>query len=368
MPLRIVRPVFVTHISPLFLVVGTRPCRTCLWHHTPRLMSLTYHLPPIESWSDWTVTYNDVSLWRPVIDAICAFEGIHYRSIARPRSNTNAVFILDRRLVVKVYSPFWSEHDIEPKLIEVLSAEGAVPVPKIVASGRYEDRTTWHYLVIEHCSGQTLESLRPELTREEIISIAAQIGSVTRALHETNIDSLEGADAGETWDDLVDRRRRKVLPELVDRGLITPDVSKTLAETMDYVIDDSRSNPRVVVHGDLESDHVLLSRADGEWRVTSIIDFGDARVGVRDYEWMPLWLGLFDRNLDEMRAFIESYDPALLSDEALSRRIIGWTLLHDFGTDAIAELLDRTNTPTPIETFRELSEVVWPGLTKLART
>ncbi len=328
-------------------------------------MSLTYHLPPIESWSDWTRVYNDVSLWRPVVDAICASEGIRYRSIERPRSNTNAVFILDRRLVIKIYSPFWAEHDIEPKLIDVLSAEGAVPVPKIVALGRYEDRATWQYLAIEHCPGLTLEALRPELSQEERVSIVSQVGAVVRALHQTDVDRLEGADAGETWDDLVHRRGSQVLPELLDRGLLTHNVTETLAGILDDVIDDSRSRPRVVVHGDLESDHVLLSRENGEWRVSAIIDFGDARVGVRDYEWMPLWLGLFDRNVDELRAFIESYDPPLLSDESLPRRIIGWTLLHDFGTDAIAELLDRTNTPTPIETFDELSNIVWPGIASI---
>ena len=50
--------------------------------------------------------------------------------------------------------------------------------------------------------------------------------------------------------------------------------------------------------------------------------------------------------------FIESYDRTLLADETFPRRIMGWTLLHDFGTDAIAELLDRTNTPTPVENVR----------------
>ena len=219
-----------------------------------------------------------------MVDAICASKGISYRTIERPRSNTNAVFILDRRLVIKIYSPFWSEHDIEPKLIEVLSADDHVPVPKIIASGRYEDRTTWRYLIIEHCPGLTLEALRPELRREEVMSIAAQVGAVTKALHQTDINKLEGADAGETWDGLVSRRRREVLPELIDRRLITSGVSEVLAKIMDDVIDKSTSRPRVVVHGDLESDHVLLSRTDGEWRVSSIIDFGDARVGMRDYE------------------------------------------------------------------------------------
>ena len=327
---------------------------------------MTYHLPPIESWSDWTAAYNDVSLWRPIVDAICNSEGIRYQSIEAPRSNTNAVFILDRRLVVKIYSPFWSEFDIEPKLIKVLSAEGRVPVPEVVASCRYQDRVTWSYLVMEHCPGLTLEALRPEISREEVMSIAARMGAVTRSLHQTGVDTLESADAGETWDDLVARRRREVLPELVDRVLVTSEVAEGLAGILGYVIRDAKSRSRVVVHGDLESDHILLSRVNGEWRVSSMIDFGDARVGVRDYEWMPLWLGLFDRNIDEMRAFVESYDRTLLADETFPRRIMGWTLLHDFGTDAVAELLDRTNTPTPVDTFGELCQTVWPGLTMLA--
>ena len=81
---------------------------------------------------------------------------------------------------------------------------------------------------------------------------------------------------------------------------------------------------------------------------------------------MPLWIGLFDRNIDEMHAFIESYDRTLLADDTFPRRVMGWTLLHDFGTDAIAELLQRTNTPAPAETFDDLCQIVWPDLTRLA--
>ena len=97
-------------------------------------------LPPIETWADWTSVFSDVSVWTPMIDLICAREGIEYRSIEIPRSNTNAVFILDRRAVVKIYSPFWREFDFERRLIEVLENGGDVPVP--TASGsRYASAT-----------------------------------------------------------------------------------------------------------------------------------------------------------------------------------------------------------------------------------
>ena len=185
--------------------------------------TLTYHLPPIESWSDWTAAYNDVSLWRPIVDAICASEGIRYRSIEAPRSNTNAVFILDRRLVVKIYSPFWSEFDIEPKLIKVLSTEGQCSRPGcVIASGRYQDRAD---LDLPGNGALSRTNTRSAQTRDQ-----SRRGHVHRRAdrrrNETPFTrpesiSLEGADAGETWDDLVARRRREVLPELIDRGLVT---------------------------------------------------------------------------------------------------------------------------------------------------
>ena len=323
---------------------------------------MSYFLPAIESWSDWSAAFNDVDLWRPVIDAICDSEGIRYRSIQIPRSNTNAVFILDRQLVVKIYSPFWSEFDMEATLIEVLGANGAVPVPEIVTAGSYQDRVSWNYLIMECCAGLTLDAVRPDIARRDLLSIAAQVGRMTRSLHETSTALLEGVDTGESWEDLVDRRRREALPELVESGIITSQVADALDVILEEIVASSNRLPRVVVHGDLESDHILLGRKDGEWRIESVIDFGDAKVGVRDYEWMPLWLGLFDRDIEAMRVFLEAYDPSLLIDEDFPRRVMAWTLLHDFGSDAVSELIEKTNTLTPVANLDKLREILWPGL------
>ena len=107
-------------------------------------------LPPVDSWSDWSSIFKDVEVLRPAIDAICEQEGIGYRRIETPRSNTNAVFILDRSLVLKIYKPIWPEFEMECRLIEVLSRNGAVPAPSIVASGKLLDRLSWSYLIQEY--------------------------------------------------------------------------------------------------------------------------------------------------------------------------------------------------------------------------
>ena len=93
-----------------------------------------------------------------------------------------------------------------------------------------------------------------------------------------------------------------------------------------------------------------------------MIDFGDARIGVPDYEWMPLWLGLCHRDVAVLRAFLEAYDSRLMADDALGRRIAAWTLLHDFGTDAIAELFDASGATRPARSLEALQVLVWPEL------
>ena len=101
--------------------------------------------------------------------------------------------------------------------------------------------------------------------------------------------------------------------------------------------------------------------------MASIIDFGDAKVGLRDYEWMPLWFGLFDKDIGAMHEFLKAYDPVLMTDDELPRRMVAWTLLHDFGTNAVTEQIEKTNAPTPVGSIDVLQELLWPGIATAPR-
>ena len=323
---------------------------------------MSYLLPPIDNWERWSAPFNDVGLWRPLVDAICAREGIAYQRIDAPESNTNAVFILDRRVVIKIYSPFWTEFPFERALMERLAHAPGIPVPAIRAAGVFQDRKDWNYLAMEFCAGRPLDELRPELTRHALLEVAAQTGRMVRRLHAVDPAPLSAIDKGEPWNALVNRRRREVLPELVDRDLIVPAVVPELETLLDEAMAVSRTAPRVIVHGDLNAEHLLLDERNGRWELSALIDFGDARVGVPDYEWMPLWLGLCNRDAGVMRAILHAYDPALMDDDRLGRRIAAWTLLHDFGTDAIAEVFDHTGTARPAPSLHDFRALLWPAI------
>ena len=300
---------------------------------------MPFLLPPIDTWAQWSSLFDDVRGWRPVVDAIYEREAIVYDRIEAPASNTNAVFILDRRVVIKIYSPFWPEFAFERRLMELLERDAVVPVPAVRAVGVLRDRRDGSYLAMEFCAGRSLEELQPGLARAALLEVAAQTGRMVGRLH--------AIDKGESWEALVLRRRRQVLPELIDRNLIVPRVARELETLLDEALVAAHTVPHVVVHGDLNAEHVLLEQRVGRWIVAALLDFGDARIGVPDYEWMPLWLGLCNRDIALLRAFLETYDPALLADHRLGQRIAAWTLLHEFGTDAIAELFENSGALRP---------------------
>ena len=327
-----------------------------------RLSIVSYLLPPIEDWPDWVNIFDRLEVWRPVVDLICEAQGLEFRSIETPRSNTNAVFILDRRFVVKIYCPFWPEFEFERRLIEVLSDGDSVPVPRIVASGSISDRRDWDYLLLEYSHGRTLEEIRPQLQRSELLGIAGRIGRLVRQLHLTDVRQFESIDAGEDWESLVRRRAHEAPTELVDRRIVAPALGPLLTQFLEAAVADAHSQPRVVVHGDLESDHILFDRVDGHWEVASVIDFGDAKIGVADYEWMPLWFGLFHRDAVAMRAFLDEYNVTLAGDGQFSRRCLAWTLLHDFGTEAVTEVIAKSGAGTQIDSLEWLEEILVPSM------
>lgn len=322
-------------------------------------------MPPsirVDSWEDWTRIYNDVSVWQGLIDAICSREGISYRQLHPASDNTNAVFLLDRAFAVKIYSPFWNEYEFERTLLEALKSHDEIPTPELVTCGHISDAdgTSWPYLITRYCPARSYSEIRQELTHDNAMALARQLGQIVRALHALDTSQLASAATERTWNDVVFERRSAAVGELVAAGVLNPGIQDSLDMLLDEVIADAPSGERVVAHGDLGPDHVLCARTEGGWRIEALIDFGDAKIGVREYEWMPVWMGFCRRNPVLARGFLDGYDPGLLHDAAFPSRAVAWTLLHDFGTDELIRCCRGLGQLAPVETMEELRSLLCP--------
>ncbi len=316
----------------------------------------------IDSWDDWTRVYNDVSVWRGLIDAICVREGLGYRQIHPASANTNAVFLLDRAYALKIYSPFWDEFEFECALLDALGPNEEIPTPYLVGSGQVSDAAgvAWDYLITRYCAARPYSELRQQLSEDDALSIAAQLGPTLRALHELDLNLVANAATERAWTDVVAERRRNALNELIQAGVLSAAIVSSLEFSLDDAIAADRQESRVIAHGDLGADHVLCAPTDNGWQIEALIDFGDAKIGTWEYEWMPLWLGCFAGEPGFARVFLNAYDPTLLEDPEFPRRAVAWTLLHDFGADEIKRLWREQGAVGPIESIEVLKQLLCP--------
>jgi len=316
----------------------------------------------INDWKDWTRVYNDVTVWRDLIDAICAREGINYRRLQPASGHTNAVFLLDRELALKIYSPFWNEYGLERALLEALRTDGEIPAPELVGDGLIADGggVRWPYLITRYLGARPFSEIRGELADSDVASLAGQLGCIVRRLHSLDTSRFAGPSTERAWQEVVRDRRRNSVSELVAAGVIDPGLGGPLSAMLDEAIVMDKREPRIVVHGDLGGDHVLCAPTEDSWRIAALIDFGDAKIGAREYEWMPLWMGFCGRDPTLARAFLDEYDATLVNAAQFSRRTLAWTLLHDFGADELIRHHRAEGQSTPISRMDELQALLCP--------
>ena len=85
-------------------------------------------LPAIRTWAEWGEMFTNVAQWAPVVRAICRKEGIPCRDLEAGYPGTNAVYIVDRTCVVKVYAPFCHEdYALECDLYPILARDPQIP-------------------------------------------------------------------------------------------------------------------------------------------------------------------------------------------------------------------------------------------------
>lgn len=317
----------------------------------------------IDSWDDWTRVYNDVSVWRGLVDAICVQEGIGFREIEAASANTNAVFLLDRAWALKIYSPFWDEFDLERRLVDALKREELIPCPELVGSGQAADAggVAWDYLITRFCPARPFSEIRRELSDGETVSLAEQLGRIARRLHSLDASRFANAATTQIWSDVVAARRAVAVSELTAAGVLDAGLAGSLSALLDEAIAADLERSRVVVHGDLGADHVLCVPTAEGWRIEMLIDFGDAKIGVPEYEWMPVWMGFCELDPMLARAFLNAYDPALTDDSQFAQRAVAWTLLHDFGADEVIRQWRERGRAGPIATLEELEALLCPG-------
>lgn len=214
-------------------------------------------------------------------------------------------------VVVKLFghSRAWrAGHAAERAAHAVLATDPAIAAPRLLAAGQLSDDpvASWPYLITTRMSGVAWQ--HAGLSPAQRLSLAAALGRQIRRVHGLRPSGIAAPERWPAASVAAAARHSSLPPHLI-------------GQIEDYL---GRLGPfeRVFVHGDLMFRHLFVENG----RLAGVIDWGDAIVTDRHYEFAKLHLDLFDCDKALLRAFLEASD---------------WPIGEDFAHKAMALALCR---------------------------
>lgn len=178
----------------------------------------------------------------------------------------------------------------------------AVPRPCLI--GQPMDGFPWAFTGYELLPGRTASSA--ELSHSRRIAVARPVAEFLAALHAIPVEGLAAPGTGDNpWRNCDVAAQAAAVREEFARLRALGVVDESGTEACERVIADAASSsppsPKVLVHGDLYSQHVLV---DETGRPTAVIDWGDAHVGHRALDVAFAWIFLPPAGRE---AFVRAY-------------------------------------------------------------
>jgi hygromycin-B 7''-O-kinase len=177
------------------------------------------------------------------------------------------------------------------------------------------------------------------------VSIARQTGELLAALHTVPCHDLPLLALD--WPTFALERASACVSFQRERHLAAAAVEKlpSLLDDGAPLVPDAR---RALLHADLHHEHVLLEAHGNDWRITGMIDFGDAVVGHPEYDLIaPVFFVAGD---DHARLHALFEGAGFRCNEAASRRMMAWSAMHRF--NALARFLPPEHGAEAIESLR----------------
>lgn len=242
-------------------------------------------------------------------------------------TGSNLVVALDDALVLKVFPPLLRHQFVSERAsLSQLRGRISVPIPEIVLEG---ERDRWPYLVITRLNGIVGTQAWPVLPDDQKERILGRIGETIAEVQRAPVGELSRLEP--RWDDFIQRQiagcharhARLGLPRKYLDGL-----DAYLRDAVDLI---PLQAPPVILTGEYGPENFLLSREGSDWRLSGLIDFGDAFTGWREYDLLGpsvfLTAGMPRRVRSLLTGF--GYSQGDMTP-ALTRRLMTLALLHRF--------------------------------------
>jgi hygromycin-B 7''-O-kinase len=281
--------------------------------------------------------FTSVDFWQPAVEEICRRHNLAPDGPVRIGvPGTCPTFIVGERWVVKFFGRLFEGGEsfaIEKAAGALAAQDPAIPIATVLAHGflREED-WPWPYLVYAFIPGASLGELAEQITAEDWLNIARELGETTRRLHALPLSgSPVFPDSQQPYLQFLQAQRAAVVEHHRQWGSLPPH----LIEQIEYFIPPLETlitpgHPAHLIHADLTRDHLLGNISTGHWQTLGLIDFGDAMTGDLLYELAALHMDLFRGDRRLLSVFLDAYGIDSQTRASLPRKALATSLLHQF--------------------------------------
>ena len=304
----------------------------------------------IPALNDFRRTFDD-PVWIDVAHTILGRHQIDYASLSRAEHGENIVFLLDNKLVLKIYTPLKNGYHRERAGLEFAEGRTSIPIPQIVEEGEIEG---FYYLIMTRFTGESLTRQDwLKLEKREQIVILAQLAVGLKELH-----SADASDFDFDWreflriqvESAIDKQRAEGgNPEWTES--MPAYFEKYLRLIPDKVADSFQ-------HGDVHFGNLRFETEHGLHRICGLFDFADSIKGFHEYEFVAVGVLMIQGQGDLQREFFRAYgykDADI--DITLRHRMMMLTMLYEYSS--LRRYAERLSVNPMGYSLQELERAIW---------
>ncbi|KAJ5077904.1 aminoglycoside phosphotransferase-related-related [Anaeramoeba ignava] len=324
-------------------------------------------LPKIENWEKWGTLFTNKDIWKDIIISICEKHGIKFKEMEAGFPGTNAVFVLDKKYVIKIFAPECSEDfRKEMNCLNLFSSCENMKFyqPKILFYGNYQDRREWIYLIISFIEGEAIRDERDKIKKENMVEIVEHLAALVKEMHQMDYcqnEYWEKLKGKLNWQNYFEKKKKETLESLREAKLVNDKAISEMEEKFKKIFDLDQEVDFVLVNGDLTEDHLLIKKSVQEptsYRVSGLIDYGDAMIAPCEYEFVALWGSLLDFDPFLFHKFIIKYNKEINFDTSFRDKMMCFTLIHEFSFLIIKDFLTKKRIEK-ISSWDQIRDIFW---------
>jgi aminoglycoside phosphotransferase (APT) family kinase protein len=304
----------------------------------------------IPSLNEFESTFND-PVWIEVADAICRRHRIRYKTLERVDQGENIVVFIDRRRVLKIYTPQKNGFRRERSALEFALDRTTLQVPRIKKQGQIEG---FDYLITDRMKGTMIKR-----DRWLTLSRPAQVAILTQLAY--GLKDLHSHDPGEfhfDWQEFLRIQLYSVLERQRKEGG-NPEWLESIPRYLDEHMHLLPKSPReVFMHGDVHFGNLLVTDHAKRPVISGVFDFADSLRGFHEYEFVAIGVLMIQGQGDLQREFFRAYGytDAEINVE-LRRRLMLLTILYEHSS--LKRYAIRLGVDPERLTLAELEEAIW---------